>query len=121
MESQPFMNISNRSYGYQLMVFVFITLVSYLIFSLLGLGILLIFGEQGLESMQSLDFDSMSKADINLYKVMQIISSIGIFVIPAIISPLSSREFDIFFVWNNTSGLSRLHCKLILAEALLEG
>ena len=85
MESQPFMNISNRSYGYQLMVFVFITLVSYLIFSLLGLGILLIFGEQGLESMQSLDFDSMSKADINLYKVMQIISSIGIFVIPAII------------------------------------
>ena len=107
MESQPFMNISNRSYGYQLMVFVFITLVSYLIFSLLGLGILLIFGEQGLESMQSLDFDSMSKADINLYKVMQIVSSIGIFVIPAIIfSYLRTNHSLQYLQWKSDIELS---------------
>lgn len=107
MESQPFMNISNRSYGYQLMVFVFITLVSYLIFSLLGLGILLIFSEQGLESMQSLDFDSMSKADINLYKVVQIISSIGIFVVPAIIfSYLRTNHSIQYLQWESDIELS---------------
>lgn len=85
MESHHFMSINSKSYGYQLMVFVFIALASYFIFSLLGLGILLIFGEQSLESIQGLDFANMSKAEIFVYKIMQIVSSIGIFIIPAII------------------------------------
>ncbi len=107
MEPHPFMSINHRSYGSQLMIFVFITLLSYLIFSLLGLGILLIFGSQGLESIQAMDFDSMSKADINLYKVMQIFSSIGIFIIPAIIfSYLRTGKPLEYLQWKSSVELS---------------
>ncbi|MEZ4887444.1 MAG: CPBP family intramembrane glutamic endopeptidase [Chitinophagales bacterium] len=85
MEPHPFIGINQRSYGSQFLTFTFIVLSSYVIFSLIGLGVLLIIGGQSLESIQSMDFVNMSKGDINLYKVMQVLSSIGIFIIPAVI------------------------------------
>jgi len=85
MESHPLIGISQRPYSYQFLVFVFIVMLSYVIFSMLGLGILFILGGQSLESIQSMNFESMTKSEINLYKGMQIFSSIGIFVVPAVV------------------------------------
>ena len=83
MEPRPIVGINEHSYRYQFLVFLFIFSVAFVIFNLLGLGLLLIIGGHTLETIQSIE--SMSKADINLYKGIQIFSSIGIFVIPAMI------------------------------------
>ncbi len=117
MNNLLFNAINKQSYGIQFLYFLFIFFGCYLIFSSLVVVLLLLWGFD-LQMVQNLQVDQLEAWQINAYKAAQIISAIGLFIMPALVfSYLKSEKGINYIKWQLPLNSRALFLTLIITLA----